>query len=48
MVSIRENTHKPLTRHAVTTLLVRAALSAAAIKLHIMIMVVDQRKEAAP
>ncbi len=48
MVSIRENTHKPSTRHAVTTVLVRAALPAAAIKLHIMIMVVDWRKEAAP
>jgi len=48
MVSIRENTHKPLTRHAVTTVLVRAAVATPTIKLHVMIMVVDQRKEAAP
>lgn len=35
-------------RRAVTTVLVRAALPAPTIKLHIMVMVVDQRKEAAP
>ena len=48
MVRLRENTHKHLTRHAVTTLLVRAALPATTIGLHAMIMVVGQRKEAAP
>lgn len=48
MVRVRENTQKHLTRHAVTTLLVRAALPITTIKQHAMIMVVDQRKEAAP
>ncbi len=48
MVSIRENTHKSLTRHVVTTVLVRAALPAPTIKLHVMVMVVGWRKEAAP
>lgn len=48
MVQIRENTYKHSTRHAVTTKLVRAVLPAPAIKLHAMIMVVSQRKEAAP
>jgi hypothetical protein len=48
MVQIRDNTHKLLTRHAVTTLLVRAALPAPTIKAHAMIMVVAIRKEAAP
>ncbi len=47
MVQIRENTHKPLTRHAVTTLLVRAALAAILAK-DAMIMVVAIGKEAAP
>jgi len=47
MVQIRENTHKPLTRHAVTTQLVRADL-AAPMAWHAMIMVVAIRKEAAP
>jgi len=48
MVRSRENTHKHSTRHAVTTGLVRAALPATTIKLRVMIMVVGQRKEAAP
>jgi hypothetical protein len=48
MVRVRENTHKHLTRHAVTTLLVRAAVAATTIKQHVMIVMVDQRKEAAP
>jgi hypothetical protein len=48
MVRSRENTHKHLVRHAVTTVLVRAALPTPTIKLHVMIMVVGQRKEAAP
>lgn len=48
MIQIRENTHKPLTRHAVTTRLVRAALPATMVKQHVMIMVVGIRKEAAP
>lgn len=47
MVQFRENTHKSLTRHAVTTQLVRAALVAAVAK-HAMIMVADIVKEAAP
>jgi hypothetical protein len=47
MVRVRENTQKYVTRHAVTWLLVRAALPATTTK-HVMIMVVDQRKEAAP
>ncbi len=47
MVRLRENTHKHLTRHAVTTLLVRAAQAIIVAK-HAMIMVVDIRKEAAP
>lgn len=48
MVPSRENTHKPLTRHAVTTLLVRADLPASAIKVSAMVMIVRHRKEAAP
>jgi hypothetical protein len=48
MVRFRENTHKSLTRHVVTTLLVRAALPATTVKQHAMIMVVGQGKEAAP
>jgi hypothetical protein len=48
MVRRREDTHNPLTRHAVTTLLVRAALPATTVKQHVMIMVVGIRKEAAP
>ncbi len=48
MVPTRENTHKHLTRHAVTMVLVRAALPAPTIKLDAMIMVVGKRKEAAP
>jgi len=47
MVRLRENTHKHLARHAVTTQLVRADLAAILAK-HAMIMVVDIRKEAAP
>ncbi len=47
MVRLRENTHKHLDRHIVTTQLVRAALAAILAK-HAMIMVVDLRKEAAP
>ncbi|MBN1509442.1 MAG: hypothetical protein JW955_21525 [Sedimentisphaerales bacterium] len=47
MVRVRENTQKHLTRHTVATLLVRAALPATTIK-DVMIMVVGQRKEAAP
>ena len=48
MVRNRENTHKHLARHAVTTLLVRAALPATTVKQHAMIMVVGITKEAAP
>jgi len=48
MVQIRGNTHKPSTRHAVTTKLVRAALPAPTIMVHATIMVVGQKKEAAP
>lgn len=47
MVQSRENTHNRLVRHAVTAVLVRAALPAPAIKRHTMIMVADRRKEAA-
>ncbi len=48
MVRNRENTHKHLTRHAVTTLLLRAALPASAVKVCTMAMIVRPRKEAAP
>jgi hypothetical protein len=48
MVRLRENTHGHLARHAVTTLLVRAALPAGTIKVHAAILAVGQRKEAAP
>jgi hypothetical protein len=48
MVRRRENTHKALARHAVTTLIVRAALPATTIKRHVMVMVVGIGKEAAP
>jgi hypothetical protein len=48
MVRIRENAHKPLTRHAVTTVLVRAALPVTTTNLPVTIMVVGRRKEAAP
>ncbi len=47
MVRLRENTHKHLDRHAVTTPLVRAALAAILAK-DAMVMVVAIRKEAAP
>jgi len=48
VVQIRENTQKPLTRHAVTRVLVRAALPASTIKVSAVIMMVGRRKEAAP
>jgi hypothetical protein len=48
MVRSRENTHKLLTRHAVTTLLLRADLPASAVKVCTMAMIVRLRKEAAP
>jgi len=48
MVPSRENTHERLTRHAVTTLLVRADLPASAIKVCTMVMIVRLGKEAAP
>jgi hypothetical protein len=48
MVRLRENTHKPWTRHDVTTLLVRAARPTTTIRLHATVMVVGKRKEAAP
>jgi len=48
MVRSRENTHKLLTRRAVTTLLVRADLPASAVKVCTMAMIVRLGKEAAP
>jgi len=47
MVRLREDTHKHVARHAVTTQFVRAALAAILAK-PTMAMVVDIRKEAAP
>ena len=48
MVRSREYTQKHSTRHAVTTLLVRAALPTSTIKVPVMGMIVGRRKEAAP
>lgn len=48
MVRNRENTHKSPTRHAVTTLLLRADLPASAVKVYTMAMIVRHGKEAAP
>jgi hypothetical protein len=45
MVQIREHKHKRLTRHAVATVLVCAALPADRIA---MIMIVARKKEATP
>jgi len=48
MVQIRENTHRASIRHAVTTLILCAALPAIVVKRHVMVMVAGNRKEAAP
>jgi hypothetical protein len=48
MVRFRENTHQQLTRHAVTMLLVCAALPTAAIRTHAVMTIVAKGKETAP
>jgi len=48
MVRNRENMHEFLTRHAATTLPLRADLKASAVKVCTMTMIVGLRKEAAP
>jgi hypothetical protein len=48
MVRLGENTHKHLTRHAVTTVPVCAALPTATIRLHVVMMIVAKGKETAP
>ena len=48
MVQIRENKQQCLTRHVVTTALVRPRLSAGITATYFMTMYVGRKKEAAP
>lgn len=48
MVRRRENTQKHLTRHAVTTLLMRAALPVTTARTYAVVVIAVKGKEAAP